>query len=150
MCLTAAAAACGSPKPTPEEPRPATTDARPGTPEPPRADAVPAPVTLDRDLPALAARIAELYAAAGDALVAAGKDCARASAGLTALRDRYADVREAVARVVADDRVKLLEPELDAQRETIRGALTRMKPTLDACRTDATLNEALEGLAPGG
>jgi hypothetical protein len=114
------------------------------------AAAVPAPVTLDRDLPALAGRIAELYGAAGDALVAAGTDCTRASAGLTALRDRFADVRDAIARVVADNRVALLEPELDAQRDVIKAALARMKPTLDACKTDAKLDEALEGLAPGG
>jgi hypothetical protein len=151
LSVAAAAVACGSPRPAPQEPAPvAAADARPAEPEPPRADAVPAPVTLDRDLPALAARIAELYGAAGDALVAAGTDCARASAGLTALREKFSDVRDAVARVVADDRVKLLEPELDAQREAIKTALARMKPTLDACRTDARLNEALEGLAPGG
>jgi hypothetical protein len=152
LCLAAAAAACGSPRTAPNEPTPAaTSDARPTEPPPPpRADAVPAPVTLDRDLPALAGRIAELYGAAGDALVAAGTDCTRASAGLTALRDRFADVRDAIARVVADNRVALLEPELDAQRDVIKAALARMKPTLDACKTDAKLDEALEGLAPGG
>jgi hypothetical protein len=83
-------------------------------------------------------------------MVAAGKDCGRASAGLGTVRDQFRDVRDAVARVVADGRTAQLEPELDRQREPIAAALARMQPTLDACRADAKLDEALEGLAGGG
>jgi hypothetical protein len=149
------AAACGPRGATPSEPTPAApVDAAPApapvavTPPPP--DAAPVPLPLDRDMPALAARLVELYRAAADALVAAGTDCGRASTELVAVRDRFRDVRDAVSRVVADGRSGQLEPELDRHRDPIAAALTRMQPTLDACRSDARLDAALDGLAGGG
>jgi hypothetical protein len=149
------ATACGPRGAAPNEPAPASpTDAAPApapvvvTPPPP--DAAPAPLPLDRDMPALAARLAELYRAAADALATAGTDCGRASTELVAVRDRFRDVRDAVARVVADGRSSQLEPELDRHRDPIAAALTRMQPTLDACRSDPRLDAALDGLAGGG
>jgi hypothetical protein len=151
--LAAAAAvvtACGPARPTPTGPTPpaAHPDARVA--EAPRIDAAPVPLPLDRDMVALAAKVAELYGAAADALVAAGTDCSRGATALGDVRDRFKDVREAIAKVTADDRLAALEPELDRHRDEVKDAIKRMGPALDACRTDASFNEALEGLAPGG
>jgi hypothetical protein len=154
ICLLAAAAAvaaaCGPARPAPTGPTPpaAHTDARLAAAPP--VDAAPVPVPLDRDMVALAAKVAELYGAAADGLVAAGTDCARATTALGSVRDRFTDVRDAIAKVTADDRIAALEPELDRHRDEIKDAIKRMGPALAACRADASFNEALEGLAPGG
>lgn len=145
-----AAAACGPPRATPTGPTPPApaSDARVAAVP---ADGVPAPVPLDRDLPALAAKLADLYHAAADAVVAAGTDCARATAGLASVRSSFSDARDAIAKVGADkDRMAALEPELGRYGDAIKADIKRMAPTLDACRTDAKFNAALEGLAPGG
>jgi hypothetical protein len=149
MGIVAAIVACGPPRATPTEPTPPapTSDARVVA----VADGVPAPVPLDRDLPALAAKLADLYHAAADTVVAAGTDCARATAGLASVRSSFSETRDAIAKVGADkDRMAALEPELSRYGDAIKADIKRMGPTLDACRTDATFNAALEGLAPGG
>lgn len=142
--------ACGPARPTPIGPTPPAARADARLAEAPAIDAAPVPLPLDRDMVALAAKVAELYGAAADALVAAGTDCARATTGLGQVRDRFMDVRDAIAKVTADDRIATLEPELDRHRDEVKDAIKRMGPALAACRTDASFNEALEGLAPGG
>jgi hypothetical protein len=155
MIALAVAGGCGPSGPAgPTGPDPVVVAPRVDAPtaiaSPPPVDAAPVPPPLDRDMPALAAKLVELYRAAGDALATAGTDCGRASTGLVAVRDKFKHVRDATSRVVADGRAAQLEPELDRQREPIAAALARMQPTLDACRTDVRLNEALDGLAGGG
>ena len=108
------------------------------------------PVPLDRDAPTLAGRVVELYQAVGEALATAGTDCRRAVTGLAAVKERFRETRDAVARVVAEGRSAALEAELDRKQAPISAAMARMQTALDACRADAKFNEALEGLAGGG
>jgi hypothetical protein len=145
-------AACG-PSRTPAAPTDPVADAPADAPPvatAPAPDAAPVPLPLDRDMPALAAGYVALVTAVADALASAGTDCARAADGVVALRTQFKDVRDAAARVLIDGRAALLEPELDARSASIDAALARMKPTLDACKSDARLDEALEGLGAGG
>jgi hypothetical protein len=150
IAVAAAGAGCGPPRAPAEPVVAAPIDAAPlaVTPEPP--DAAPVPRPLDRDMPALAAGQVALVTAVAEALASAGTDCARAADGVVALRAQFKDVRDATARVLIDGRGAQLEPELDARREPIDAALARMRPTLDACKSDARLDEALEGLGAGG
>jgi hypothetical protein len=142
-----AAGGCGPSRPAaaPTDRAATAPDAAPVALAPPDA----APLPLDHDLPALAARWVDLYAAIADALAGAGGDCARAIERVGELRARFADVRDATDRVRADGRVGQLEVEIDRRREPIEAALARMRPTLDACANDARLDEALEELVAG-
>jgi len=117
----------------------------------PPVDAPAAPVDagpLDQDLPRLARRALEMTQNVAAALAAAGDDCAVATQKLGELRDAYADVVAANAKVMHDGRAKEMRAALDplhAQFDAAAQAIMGSK-TLPKCSQDPAFAKAFDAL----
>lgn len=139
--LVAGAAACGHPT-TPEQHPGPTTHA------PAPADAAPALPALDQDLPRLAARAVELYAAVAAAFDKAGTDCAAATAQLAQLEKTYADVVAATARVLHTGRARELRDALAVHQEPLDAAAQAIvkSRTMTTCAPDHAFEQTFDRL----
>lgn len=123
--------------------------AAPQPPAPPLDAAVPdAPLTLDQDLPELAARSLAMYEELAVALIDTTEDCASVAARLTQLGARYRDVVTANAKVVREgrsDRLRTaLAPHDDAFDRAARAIM--QSPTMSRCARDPVFSEAFDKL----
>jgi hypothetical protein len=103
---------------------------------------------LDQDLPRLAARGVKLYEEIAAAFVAAGENCATATAQLDALTRANADVVAANRRVLQEDRAMQLKialrehaAQFDQAAQSIMGS-----KTLPACSENEAFAKAFEQL----
>lgn len=100
------------------------------------------PPALKDDLPALAARSAELLEALGEAL-AAQADCTTLAAAARAVLAEFEDVRVAQEAVADRGAGRDLDRELAPFAERVTAAASRMRPAIKACRGDAEFAAAL-------
>lgn len=112
------------------------------------AGAPPDAAALEDDMPRLASRAVLLYQAWQKALVDAGEDCAKATASMNAVIERYADVIAANQRILeaGHDKVAALKqaleahgPEMDAAAE----AIVHSK-AMAACTQDKAFAQAID------
>lgn len=140
--LASLAIACGQPAArvqSPLSPPPATPDAT-----------VAAPGTLADNLPELARRARQLYLDWAAAFSDANLDCAAATARVTALADKNADLAAANKAVfrAGHDRVKALRAELE-KYEAEMGPLAKSimeSPIMSRCSTDPQFSHAIDRL----
>ncbi len=103
------------------------------------------PPPLDRDMPKLAERTAQMMEALGGALGGDGDCAALATAATKALAD-FADVRAATGAVAARGDGRALDAALEAVGDRIVAASAQMSPALDRCKRDAGFAAALAPL----
>ncbi|MEJ7602430.1 MAG: hypothetical protein WKG01_31350 [Kofleriaceae bacterium] len=103
---------------------------------------------LDQDLPRLAERSVKLYQEVQAAFTAAREDCAAAARALESLRERYADVVVANAKILHDGRAKQLRTALQPHEEQLDAAAKAIvqSPTLSACSQDEPFARAFDQL----
>lgn len=106
---------------------------------PPAPDA---PLPLERDMPTLARRSADMLVALGDAL-ASDADCEALADAASAVFTEYREVRVAAALAEDQGRGAALDAALDAHADRIAAAATRMQPTLTRCSHDAEFVDAM-------
>jgi hypothetical protein len=137
LAIVITLAGCGSHPPSTEATR-----------LPPPVDAAVDAAPLDHDLDRLAARSVEMFDALARVL-AAGDDCAGATARLGQLEARYADVIAANARVLHDGRELQLKLALRHYDDRFQAAAKRVMsaPVLVVCAGDARFTAAYERLA---
>ncbi len=132
--------ACGHPAPPP---------APPATPTPPPAAAIDAPTTdtdLDHDLSRLASRSTQMYQDVAAAFVTSGEDCAAATAKLTEIHTRYADVMAAIAKVLHDGRARELRTALEPGSDALDAAAKAIvdSKTMRTCSPDRAFTAAFD------
>lgn len=112
------------------------------------ADAALVPVTLDRDLPRLAARATKLYQDVVVVFTASGEDCAAAAAKLGALQTTYADVVAANAKVLHDGRARELRAALEPHADALDAAAKAIveSKTMTKCSGDRAFTDAFDNL----
>ncbi len=115
---------------------------------PPPSDAAPAQPPLDQDLPRLAARALELYAAVAAAFATAGEDCAAATVQLGKLATTYADVVDANARVLHAGRARELRDALAPHQDAFDAAAQAIvkSATLAKCAPDHAFEQSFDRL----
>ena len=132
-----AVVSCGHPAPAPAPPV-----------TPPVAPAVDAAVQtdLDHDLPRLASRSTQMYQDVAAAFVAAGEDCAAATAKLTAIQKSYADVMAAIAKVLHDGRARELRAALEPSADALDAAAKSIvdSKTMRKCSPDRAFTAAFD------
>jgi hypothetical protein len=137
LLLIVALAGCGGrarPEPGPDPVPKAAPDAGVSAPD--------APLALEDDVPALATRIAEMI----DALAAAlegDRDCAAMAGSARTVLDEHRAVRDAAAEAARRGRERDLDAALEAHAARIAAAVTKMRPALAACGSDAAFAEAI-------
>ena len=136
-----AVAACRSPTPPvePAEPLPAAAVVDAGVPE---------QVSLDRDLPQLAARASKLYQEIAQAFATAGADCPGATTRLRALQQTHADVITANAKVLHDGRARELRAALEPHAEALDASAKAIvdSSTMRTCSQDRAFTDAFDEL----
>jgi len=140
LWIALVAAACGHPAPAPV---PLGTS----THQPAVADAsIDAP--LDQDLPQLAKRATALYEEVARVLAAAGEDCAAATTKLSGLRQAYADVVAANAKVLHDGRARELRAALEPHADALDAAAKAIveSKTMATCSPDHVFTDAFDNL----
>jgi len=134
----AAVVSCGHPAPAPAPP----------TAPPVAAVTVDAPVAtdLDKDLPKLASRSTQMYQEVAASFVAAGEDCAAATAKLTAIQKGYADVMAAIAKVLHDGRARELRAALEPNADALDAAAKSIvdSKTMRKCSPDRAFTAAFD------
>jgi hypothetical protein len=139
--LVAGYSACGHPTAPEQHPGPPHRAQAP-------ADAAPALPALDQDLPRLAARAVELYAAVAGAFDKAGMDCVAATAQLAQLEKTYADVVAATARVLHAGRARELRAALEPHQEkydAVAQAIVKSQ-TMATCAPDHAFEQTFDRL----
>lgn len=139
--LVVGCAACGHPTTPEQHPGPAHRAQAP-------ADAAPALPPLDQDLPRLAARAVELYAAVAAAFDTAGTDCAAATAQLAQLEQTYGDVVAANARVLHAGRARDLRAALEPHQDKLDAAAQAIvkSRTMATCSADHAFEQTFDRL----
>ena len=128
---------CGHPAPAPAPPV-----------APPPAPAIDAAVEtdLDKDLPKLASRSTQMYQEVAAAFVAAGEDCAAATAKLTAIQRTYTDVMTAISKVLHDGRARELRAALEPSADALDAAAKQIvdSKTMRKCSPDRAFTAAFD------
>jgi len=149
MSIAAVLAACSG-----QAPAPAAPSAPPAAAAPAHAAAAPvgaAPADaapLDQDLPRLVERGLAMYRDVAGALAASGNDCAKASARLRELSERYRDVVAANAKVLRDGRARQLRAALESHGDEFDAAAQAVvgSPAMAKCSPDPAFSKAFDEL----
>ena len=146
LCVALLLAACPGPAAAPE-PRPGDGSGS-GTGSAARAPTPDAPISLDQDLPRLAARATRLYQDVAAAFAAAGEDCAAAIAKIATLQTEYADVITANAKVLHDGRARELRAALDPHATELDAAAKAIidSNTMRRCSPDRAFADSFDKL----
>jgi hypothetical protein len=157
MSIAAVLAACSGRAPAPTAPAAPIAAAASASPAaapsaaagPPPAAAPPVEAApLDQDLPRLVERALAMYRDVAGALAASGNDCARASARLRELSERYRDVVAANAKVLRDGRARQLRAALESHGDEFDAAAQAVvgSPAMANCAPDPAFARAFDEL----